>query len=58
MNAAAFDEDKSKGMVFATALGFAHYVYIVNVNEAGKCNDIVKVWNDAYSWKMVSGIMP
>ena len=41
MNTAAFDEDKSKGMVFATALGFAHYVYIVHVNEVGKCNDIV-----------------
>ena len=49
MNAAAFDEDRSEGILYATAVGFAHYVYVVHMNEAGKCDGIVKVWNDAYT---------
>ena len=54
MNASAFDEDKSEGIFFGTAVGFAHYVYVVHVNEAGKCDHLIKVWNDAYTARVVS----
>ena len=49
LKAAAFDEDRSEGILYATAVGFAHYVYVVHMDEAGKCDGIVKVWNDAYT---------
>ena len=54
MNASAFDEHKSEGIFFGTAVGFAHYVYVVHMNKAGKCNHVVKVWNDAYTARVVS----
>ena len=49
LNAAAFDGDKSEALLFGTFGGSSHYVYIMHMNEAGKCDNMVKVWNDAYA---------
>ena len=49
LNAAAFDEETSAALLFGTFGGSSHYVYIMHMNEEGKCDDMVKVWNDAYA---------
>ena len=49
LNAAAFDEDTSAALLFGTFGLSSHYVYIMHINEEGKCDDMVKVWNDAYA---------
>ena len=48
MNAAAFDEGRSEAFFFITTGGFSHNVYKMHINEEGKCDSMVKVWNDAY----------
>ena len=49
LNAAGFDEEQSAALLFGTFGGSSHYVYIIHMNEEGKCDDMVKVWNDAYA---------
>ena len=55
VNAAAFDEGRSEALFFAAFGGFSHYVYKMHMDEEGKCDGMVKVWNDAYAAKVVSG---
>ena len=55
VNAAALDEERSVAVFFATFGGFSHYVYKMHINEEGKCDDMVKVWNDAFAAKVISG---
>ena len=55
VNAAAFDEGQSEALFFATFGGFSHYVYKMHFNKEGKCNRMVKVWNDAFAAKVISG---
>ena len=42
-------EERSAALLFGTFGGFSQYVYIVHMNERGKCDGMVKVWNDAYA---------
>ena len=58
VNAAAFDEGRSVAIFVATFGGFSHYVYKIHINEEGKCDDMVKVWNDAFAANVVSGAQP
>ena len=55
VNAAAFDEGRSMAIFCATFGGFRNYVYKMHINEEGKCDDMVKVWNDAFAANVVSG---
>ena len=43
IDAAAFDEDKSQAVFFATFGGFSHYVYMLHMNADGKCDKMIKV---------------
>ena len=49
LHSAGFDEERSAALLFGTFGGFSQYVYIVHMNERGKCEGMVKVWNDAYA---------
>ena len=55
VNAEAFDEGRSTAVICATFGGFTQYVYKLHINEEGKCDDMVKVWNDAFAANVISG---
>ena len=48
VHAAAFDEEASTALFFATFAGISHYVYVVRVEDA-KVAALTKVWNDTYA---------
>mmetsp|Transcript_128432 Transcript_128432/g.256535 ORF Transcript_128432/g.256535 Transcript_128432/m.256535 type:complete len:141 (+) Transcript_128432:95-517(+) len=52
----ATDEERSTVIFVATFAGFSHYVYTVHINSDAKVDAVTKIWNDSYSFKIVSSM--
>lgn len=67
LNASAFDEATNTAIIFATFVGthsgeggpvpptnkttHSHYVFVMTMNEAGKVENITKIWNSSWAFK-------